>query len=689
MTQQIENYQKFFLDQANEQQRDYRKIRYATMKQLFREEKVCYAIVDHINNERGHIVLKFKKGYAPRLKVLRSFVLIYKGAREKWGDFPPLWECIFNDFIKSKDNCSPYSDITPLYFLNRNDEGYDYVGCSSVSLEMFSKIKAAIEAKKTVHVLIFEPEPPTAYFFNLKNYIEQYSFDKDLLIKPVIKYEDWHPEELAFNPDDKLSIQRTVLNSLQEEHCVILQGPPGTGKSYTIAHVIAQYLKDSKTVCVTTMANKGLVELITQPPLKEFLEAGKLYKTLLTADEFAHARGLKKASKDMIVNSGEALFSTNYKLSMLYAPEKRDALPSYDLVVIEEASQAYLTTIAAFKKLGRNCLIVGDPMQLPPIVMNNRKSDYKIWNADIQADGLTTYALGSGDKSFRITTTFRLTEPSAKLTGLFYSNSLKSVRKELVDFSDLDPYYFPKEGGVLYQVVSGATNGISSKAAIGIIERIIGMLERNYPKSTLAIISPFKDTIKNLQSKFYTDRRKIDITVETIDRVQGITVDYAILYFPLRNIGFALDERRFNVATSRSRSTTLIISDIPLTKMLSIPPRVSTFIKQCKTIGDNMTATFKDEASLKEVLSRNDVKVLYPGLEEIVDLLLDNNVPFSHEGDVDLMDKDGVVIATAGMLLKEYNIAIDPVDDDSKKIFERAGYKVISSNDFSIELLKR
>ena len=155
MTQQIENYQKFFLDQANEQQRDYRKIRYASMKQLFREEKVCYAVVDHINNERGHIVLKFKKGYAPRLKVLRSFVLIYKTAREKWGDFPPLWGCIFNDFIKSKDYCSPYSDITPLYFLNKNDGGFDYVGCSSVSLDMFSKIKAAIEANKTVHFLLF------------------------------------------------------------------------------------------------------------------------------------------------------------------------------------------------------------------------------------------------------------------------------------------------------------------------------------------------------------------------------------------------------------------------------------------------------------------------------------------------------------------------------------------------------
>ena len=51
--------------------------------------------------------------------------------------------------------------------------------------------------------------------------------------------------------------------------------------------------------------------------------------------------------------------------------------------------------------------------------------------------------------------------------------------------------------------------------------------------------------------------------METIDRIQGATVDYAIVYIPGRNPGFALDERRFNVATSRSRSTTLIISDIP------------------------------------------------------------------------------------------------------------------------------
>ena len=71
-----------------------------------------------------------------------------------------------------------------------------------------------------------------------------------------------------------------------------------------------------------------------------------------------------------------------------------------------------------------------------------------------------------------------------------------------------------------------------------------------------------------------------------IDRIQGMTVDYAILYIPGRNPGFALDERRFNVATSRSRSTTLIISDIPLTNMHSLSSKVAAFIKKCSSLGD-------------------------------------------------------------------------------------------------------
>ena len=90
----------------------------------------------------------------------------------------------------------------------------------------------------------------------------------------------------------------------------------------------------------------------------------------------------------------------------------------------------------------------------------------------------------------------------------------------------------------------------------------------------------------------------------------------------------------------------------------------------------------------KSVSERDEIKFLYPDLESIVDQLLDYNIPFSHDGEVDLQDKDGIVLASAGMLLKDHHIAIDPVDFDSEQVLKRAGCRVISSKDFNINDIK-
>ena len=79
--------------------------------------------------------------------------------------------------------------------------------------------------------------------------------------------------------------------------------------------------------------------------------------------------------------------------------------------------------------------------------------------------------------------------------------------------------------------------------------------------------------------------------------------------------------------------------------------------------------------------------MLYPGLEDIVDELLNHDIAFSHDGEVDLCDKNGLVIASAEMLLKEQKIAINPIDDSSEQIFVRAGYKTVSDKDFNINMV--
>lgn len=92
--------------------------------------------------------------------------------------------------------------------------------------------------------------------------------------------------------------------------------------------------------------------------------------------------------------------------------------------------------------------------------------------------------------------------------------------------------------------------------------------------------------------------------------------------------------------------------------------------------------------SLIEAMKRNEAKALYPGLESIVDLLLDNGIPFSMDGDVDLLDHNDVVIATAGMLLRDSKIAINPVDEDSIVKFMAAGYTVVDSASFTLSMIK-
>ncbi len=683
MNQKIRNYQLFFEDQIREEENKQWEKAQTPINQLVQKRELAVGVVDHIVKDKGHLILRFKKNFGPRLKMQKTMAVIKKTAYDRMGNDPSLWTCRFSEFHNNFSYHTDFTSLLPIYYLQKTDEEYDYVGCTSIEFDMFKFLEECLAVGKTLRVLIADPLPPTDYFKNLVNYLQMHSEDEELLIEPKMSYEDWHPEEIAFNAESPDAISNAIEDELTRNNICILQGPPGTGKSYTIAQIVARAMSNGKTVCVTTMANKGLIELTQQEPLAKYLEAGLISKTNLTTDEISLVKGLRPASNGMIVGRGMMLCATNYMLSYAFSSDniERFGIPAYDLLVIEEASQAFLTTIVAFKSLGTKCLIVGDPMQLPPIVQNENNPDYSRWNVSIQKDGLKTFALGTDTKAFRVTTTWRLTPASSRLTGLFYDNRFTSVEHELLNFSKIHSTLFPSEGGVLYMNTNDFNSKVYSKTALSIISNIVDTMLSNYPKRKLAIISPFVDTVSMLQKRYANDRYSKQITVETIDRIQGMTVDYTILYFPGRNPKFALEERRFNVATSRSRSTTLILTDISLLSFPMLPKNVIDFLSQCKQL------TVDSLASYYSTSERETIKFFYPGLECIVDQLLDNNIQFSKEGDVDLLDHNGLVIASAGLLLKDRKVAIDPVDEASKAVFVAAGYKVIDSSAFDINEL--
>ena len=88
------------------------------------------------------------------------------------------------------------------------------------------------------------------------------------------------------------------------------------------------------------------------------------------------------------------------------------------------------------------------------------------------------------------------------------------------------------------------------------------------------------------------------------------------------------------------------------------------------------------------VINRDEIKELYPGLEDIVDILIDNNIPFSYDGTFELTNEDNEVIASAAMIVDNPKIAIDPFNQQDKTVFEQNGYTVIKKSEFNIEVIK-
>ena len=133
-----------------------------------------------------------------------------------------------------------------------------------------------------------------------------------------------------------------------------------------MAQLCSVLLNAGFRILVTALTNRALIELAEKEHLKSALALGQIYKSSLTADESKNKKiqGIK-AFRSLKQQQPEMLLSTYYIMSILAAAAIED--DHFDYVIIEEASQAFLSTIALARKLGKKCIIIGDIMQLEPI----------------------------------------------------------------------------------------------------------------------------------------------------------------------------------------------------------------------------------------------------------------------------------------------------------------------------------
>ncbi len=273
----------------------------------------------------------------------------------------------------------------------------------------------------------------------------------------------------------------------------------------------------------------------------------------------------------------------------------------FDAVVIDEASMAnlpYLMVLAA--KAKSHIVVVGDPMQLPPIALTDNPHARKFLEEDIftfvskadRTEDLFTWHDNNRSLTTFFDTQYRLNEDLAEvLSNVFYEGRLKTAqtnedllpanKKKKVNDPTVNVIDSQKYGPVLTQKNDGKgfqpVNEVHAAILIKIVKRLV--LKNNVPVDEIGIIVPFRSTVYDIRRELYEHdlgsievgtihtfqgREKSVIVFDTVmsgEEQYGRRRHYSVRPFDEEKNGLAVP-RLLNVAFSRSKDRLVIVADL-------------------------------------------------------------------------------------------------------------------------------
>ncbi len=271
----------------------------------------------------------------------------------------------------------------------------------------------------------------------------------------------------------------------------------------------------------------------------------------------------------------------------------------FDAVVIDEASMAnlpYLMVLAS--KAAGHIVVVGDPMQLPPIALTDDPSARNFLEKDVfthVSKAQSTEDLFSWHDFNRSLTAFfdvqyRLNKDLADvLSSVFYENRLNTVdisdeksetesvhgaaTVNVIDSSKYGPVLTQKDEGKGFSPV----NEMHGKIIIKMVNRLVK--KNHVPIEEIGIIVPFRSTVYDIRDLLYGEgyeavevgtihtfqgREKSVIIFDTVmsgELENGNRRHYSVRPFDEEKNGLSVP-RLLNVAFSRSRDRLVILADM-------------------------------------------------------------------------------------------------------------------------------
>lgn len=661
---------KFYEEEIKKLLSDYQSYLDSKCTDLLNKVELFIGTFEYIDELRNQVVFSFAMDKLPKTRVPLT------------ATKPKSSEVIaknFYDYSYSfyrKNGVSSFTECYGVYYQELN--GKYNVGFSNFDIEFLNSLSIGDK------IVFGISDPPLKYYFNLiqitKNEVKSKMVDDVIL-------GNYHLND--FNPvhiDDSLELIEKYKTNFHSQDTIIIQGPPGTGKTFFISRLLSLLSQEKKSVLVATLANRSLIELAKKYFEIKEAKKGVVFKSNLTLEETKEVKELKPIPKDFLPAEGNILLTTFYKMTGVAA--ENITAPIYDYVILEEASQCFLGTIAAAKLLGKKIILVGDPLQLPPIVNQANPSNISL-DIDLMQESFTFYASTINCPKFRLTTTYRFSENACVQTNTFYENSLKSksdIQESNDVFSKISPIYNNKGGCSLFYYDSTNLRSIYDL----LLAQINALLQIN-PKFEIAILSSTKKGVKllrdNLLHKF--GDKQDQILINTVDSVQGLTIDFCFYFaFSDGSPAFSFKLNRFNVATSRARFCTLILLDEVYKVVQPYKGLVAEFISKCDLNNDTSAPKIIEETSNNDsippktpglkVIAKIDLSKFEKPKKEIVKgkeniYIIDTNVFVDQPDIISKIDHKYSVVLSAKVIDELDYLKISPsLSDEQKKNVQKA-----------------
>ncbi len=396
--------------------------------------------------------------------------------------------------------------------------------------------------------------------------------------------------EINFSSANLDEFQRRVANeivSMDDGGLTVVVGPPGTGKTRVVTEVASFLANLGEKILITSHTNRAVdsaleklnpdlcvrigypdkiaknilgitleQKILQHPDGEELKKIESEIKNLIKIGDFRDLVFLYEEKARLIDTIGREILEETPIIgsTILKSATSSIADIDFDLVVVDEASQITIPLLLLGIARGRRYAILGDHRQLPPVLKSVRNP--------LKYSAFVFLKKRYPHKVRWLRMHYRSNPNIVEIMKIFYEGPIIPKNSNIkLEIEPINPPLISPNPSIVFVDVNGSEmrrdGSKVNLTEVKVCKQIVSdFLQAGVGPTEIAVIAPYKAQVDELKLAL----NKYGVEIGTVDAFQGREKDLVVFSLTAtKNLSFAADPNRLNVAVSRAKKKLVIV----------------------------------------------------------------------------------------------------------------------------------